>query len=173
MAGIAGRLACTVGVAALLGALLLSVGTALLPLAGYQTTEISGGSMEPAIHRGSLVISRPVSPDGLQAGDIVTFRRTEEQASVTHRIVAVHEIDGKLAFTMKGDANDAPDPNDVSFSVDTPRVVLSVPYAGYALVFLHSARGMFLVTVLPAIGLAMLFVLGIGKPNAEEAPSRA
>src|ERR1700694_1081851 len=116
MSGIAGRVACAVGVAALLSALLLSAGTALLPLAGYQTTVISGGSMEPAIHRGSLVISRPVSPDGLQAGDIVTFRRAEALASVTHRIVAVHEIDGKRAFTTRGDANDAPDPNDISFS---------------------------------------------------------
>jgi hypothetical protein len=32
---------------------------------------------------------------------------------------------------------------------------------------------MFLVTALPAIGLGMLFVLRLGKPNKEEAPSRA
>ena len=175
MAGMAVRITCSVGVAALLGALLLSVGTALLPLTGYHATVLDGGSMEPTIHSGALVITRAVPPASLQVGDVITYRRPEAQTSVTHRIVAEQVVDGQRAFTMKGDNNATADPIGISFSADTPRVVLSVSYAGYALAFLHSARGMFLLNFLPAIALAIVFVLGLRarKPAEAADPSRA
>jgi len=151
-----------------LAAIALSLGVALLPAVGYQTTVIDGGSMEPAIHQGALVISRPVPPDSLNVGDVITYRRPDAQAGVTHRIVAQHDTDGKRSFTMKGDNNGSPDPTDISFSSDTPRVEFVAPYAGYAVAFLHSAAGLLLVIALPAIALIAVFVLGMGQGRETE-----
>src|SRR5438105_3693161 len=111
----------------LLAAIALSLGVAVLPAVGYQTTVIDGGSMEPTIHQGALVISRPVPPDSLNVGDVITYRRPDAQASVTHRIVAEHDGDGKRSFTMKGDNNGSPDPIDISFSSNTPKAEFVAP----------------------------------------------
>jgi signal peptidase len=170
---VGGSLTKLFALAVLLTAVALSLGVALLPAAGYQTTVIDGGSMEPTIQQGALVISRPVSPDSLQIGDVITYRRPDAQASVTHRIVAEHDADGKRSFTMKGDNNESPDPTGISFSSDTPRVIFVAPYAGYVVAFLHSPSGMLLVTALPAIGLAAMFVLSVGRERADEESTEA
>lgn len=140
-----------------------SLGVALLPAFGYHATVISGGSMEPAVRTGALVISRAAPPDSLQVGDVITFRRPEAQASMTHRIVAEHNVDGKLAFTTKGDANPTPDATDISLSADTERMTFNAPYAGYAVAFLHSPGGMLFLIASPMIGLAALSILGMGR----------
>lgn len=168
LVGAAVRLACVFSLVGLgvMGA--LTLGVVLLSALGYHATVISGGSMEPAINNGSLVISRPVPADSLGIGDIITFKRPEAQTSVTHRIVAEHDVDAQPAFTTKGDNNAMPDPADISFSTDTQRLVFSLPYAGYATAFMHSPRIMLLLIALPAIGLAALFVLGIGCRGEDE-----
>jgi signal peptidase len=149
----------------ILGALALNLGMAMLPFLGYQPTAITGGSMAPAIGTGALIVTRAVPADSLQAGDIITYRRDGAQATVTHRIVAEHVVNGQRAFTTKGDANDDPDPIDISFSSDVQKVVYTAPYAGYMYTTLRNPRMMLLLTALPAIGLAALFVLGMGKPR--------
>jgi signal peptidase len=170
MSGVTNRLAIVLAIGTLGLALLLSLSTSLLPLFGYQATVISGGSMEPTIHNGALAVSQPVTPESLQVGDIITYRRPGAEASVTHRIIGEDVVNGEQAFTTKGDSNATADPVAISLASETQRVVFTLPYAGFAMDFLHSLRGMLLLTALPGLGLAMLFVLGMGKqPEAEEA----
>ncbi len=152
--------------------LLLVLAVAALPLFGYQADVITGGSMQPAIHLGSLTVSQPVATDDLQIGDIITFRREGASVDVTHRIVAIDQVDGKRAFTTKGDANDSPDPTAITFSRQVNKVVFTAPYAGYAIAFVHSPRGMAVLILLPLIGLAILRVLKAGgrREPAEAVP---
>ena len=152
--------------------LLLVLAIAALPLFGYQAAVITGGSMEPAIHLGSLTVSQPVAADDLRPGDIVTFRREGASVDLTHRIVSIDQADGKRAFTTKGDANDSPDPTAITFGGEVNKVVFTAPYAGYAIAFVHSPQGMAVLILLPLIGLAILHVMKMGgrKERAEAVP---
>jgi signal peptidase len=171
VAGCIGRVLSVIVYACVVCSLIAVVAVSALPLFGYRATVITGGSMKPAIPLGSLIVSQREAPDTLQEGDIVTFRAPSAAVSVTHRITKITELDGRRVFTTKGDANDSPDPTDISFSDDVYKVSLAVPRAGYAINFVRSPQGLMLLLLLPAIGLAMLHVLRLGEPKPKEEPT--
>jgi len=150
-------------VAAWVAAAAVVVGFSVAPrLAGHQMLIVRSGSMEPAIRTGSAVLVRPVPPETLRAGDVITYERSDAVVSVvTHRIVAVAEGTALPTFQTKGDANNAPDPYSVTYRDTGWKVVATVPYAGYLMNALSnpSVRGM-LVGV-PAVILAGSFVRDI------------
>src|SRR5699024_700722 len=69
-------------------------------------------SMSPSLPAGSLVVVRPVRPESIGVGSVITYQlRSGEPAGVTHRVVA-QAVDGTGARTWRtrGDANDVADP---------------------------------------------------------------
>ena len=62
-----------------------SVSTHLAPLSGRELFIIIGGSMEPAIPIGSLVVTAPTDPATVVAGDVLTIRG-DSGVAVTHRV---------------------------------------------------------------------------------------
>jgi signal peptidase I len=116
-------------VVAVVLALLLVVVT--LDLTGHHLFVVAGASMEPAVAKGSLVVVRPTIPAILAVGDIVTFQHSGQ--TVTHRIAAIDEHGDARVFTTKGDANEAADPEPVSFDDRVGLLVAQVPLAGYVL----------------------------------------
>lgn len=107
-----------------------------LDLAGLHPFVVAGGSMEPAIAKGSLVIVRPAVPAALAIGDVVTFQHRGR--TVTHRVAAIDEQGPGRVFLTKGDANDAPDPEPVAFDDQVGLLVAQVPLAGYVLGLLQA-----------------------------------
>jgi signal peptidase I len=99
------------GVLVLLAVLILVVPA----VTGAERFTIAGGSMEPSIPLGSLVIVRPVAAEEIRVGDVITFQLVSgEPAVATHRVVAVGVAgDGSRTFTTRGDANAAPDADPV------------------------------------------------------------
>jgi signal peptidase len=101
---------------------------------GMGTFVVTGSSMEPAIHKGALVIVEPVSPSAVSRGDIITFEHYGQMT--THRVIA---IDGSNAasptFTTKGDANTVADPEPVHFPGQVGVYRASIPLLGYAIVY--------------------------------------
>lgn len=73
----------------------------------YKIFTVQSGSMEPAIHTGSLIFVKPLAD--YSVGDIVTKKTDDPKMTVTHRIVSKEEVDGQVAFETKGDANDSSD----------------------------------------------------------------
>ena len=103
---------------------------------GFHTAIIVTGSMEPALKTGSLLIVRQADPQSLTEGDIVSFRYSDGEPRILHRIVAIRDEDGQRWFTTKGDANPAADAQEINFdSSDAYELVASVPYGGYFLTF--------------------------------------
>jgi signal peptidase len=150
----AGKLA---GVLAFLGVLGLLLVTMAAPrLLGYQSYVIYGSSMEPTIKLGSLVVAEPVKVDDLQVGDIIVFRNDGNGTTVTHRIVAIREEDGRRFFETKGDASNGADPVEVGLENGARKVVYHLPYLGYFTHFANSITGIILLVILPAIGLLAL-----------------
>jgi len=93
--------------------------------AWYTILAVRGGSMEPTISAGDLVVlTRP--PAIVEEGMILTLQI--DGAVVTHRVVEVQD-DGR--FITQGDANDARD----DFSTNTVRIVglyrVAIPLLGH------------------------------------------
>jgi signal peptidase len=157
MRPIAGR-ACT----ALLIAVVLAVVTAAL--AGWQVETVLSGSMEPAIPVGGVVVTCPVSPEDVRAGDIITFRSGGHH--VTHRVTAV--VEGSPArFVTRGDANEDADPVPVATGDVVGRVLFSLPFLGYLAAFVRTPAGFVLTLLVPGFVLLTLEVQGLRSGGKE------
>ena len=122
--------------AAVIAVLLLLVAVTALDLTGHRLFVVGGASMAPAIPKGSLVIVRSSYPAALTVGDVVTSEH--RGATVTHRIAAIEEYGDARLFTTKGDANDAADPDTVSFDGQVGIVVAQLPLLGYLVAVLQA-----------------------------------
>lgn len=96
--------------------------------------------MEPVYHVGSLVYVRPVEPDTLEEGEVITFSLTGDTMA-THRIVEVIGSGEDIQFRTKGDANDIEDGSLVQASNVVGKVIFSIPFLGYAASFIQTAAG--------------------------------
>ena len=102
---------------------------------GMATFVVTGGSMEPTIHKGSLVIDEPVSADKIRLGDIITFDHYDQ--TTTHRVVGVEGSANGTMFSTKGDANQVVDPDPLSFPGRVGLVKLAIPGLGYAVAWMQ------------------------------------
>lgn len=102
-------------------------------LFGATPYTILTGSMEPGLRPGDLVVIRPVAPEDLSVGDVVTVQlESGVDTVVTHRVYAIqHRADGDLQFITKGDANDTVD-RDPRLAVQIRgELWYHVPYLGF------------------------------------------
>lgn len=102
---------------------------------GLATFVVTGGSMEPTIHKGSLVIDEPVTADKVRLGDIITFDHYDQ--TTTHRVVGVEGSANGTMFSTKGDANQVTDPEPLSFPGRVGLVKLAIPGVGYAVAWMQ------------------------------------
>lgn len=100
---------------------------------------ILSGSMEPVIPTGSICIISGADRKGM-SGRVVAYELQDHL--VVHRISRCSS-DGQT-FITKGDSNDTADPAPVSAEQIRGRVIGTVPYLGYAALFLRSTKGMML-----------------------------
>lgn len=97
---------------------------------GFGTFIVTGGSMEPSISKGSLVLVQPVTPSEVKLGDVITFQQYGQ--TTTHRVISIGRNSAGLTFRTRGDANLTADPEDKWFPGQVGIVRATVPVAGYA-----------------------------------------
>ncbi|HVS79683.1 MAG TPA: signal peptidase I [Candidatus Paceibacterota bacterium] len=121
----------------------------ILPLPGhYEIKIVKSGSMEPAIHTGSIVVIKPAA--NYAVGDVITFGKdTKNDVPTTHRIVAERAEEGQMIYQTKGDANDTPDGETPQTAV-IGKVEFSVPFAGYIIAAARQPVGFFFLIIVPA-----------------------
>lgn len=125
-------------------------------LFGYRVYTVLSGSMSPAFDTGSVVFVRPADPQGIAAGDVITFTGGGDQLT-THRVVEIDDAEG-IEFTTRGDANNVNDPNPVPAERLVGRVHGSAPYLGYIIEYLRTRTGLIILVFIPAF-LVILFEL--------------
>ena len=81
---------------------------------GYGTYIVTGGSMEPTIGKGALVLVEPTTSSQVKLGDVITFQHYGQ--TTTHRVIAITPTLAGPVFKTKGDANTVPDPWHVTLS---------------------------------------------------------
>ena len=109
-------------------------------------------SMTPAIAPGDVVVVADRDPATIAEGDVITFTRGSNDIPVTHRVTAVVERAGGLAFETKGDANSDPDASLVTAGNVVGTVILTIPYIGYVVQFTNTPYGFIALVAVP-IGL--------------------
>ena len=142
-----------------------SLFTHIAPMTGRDLFTIAGGSMEPSIPLGSLVIASPVDAASVSVGDVITIR-ADNNVVITHRVTqVVDNADGHF-FQVKGDANAAADPGLVPARGVIGRADEFLPYAGYARPFLSTLLGLIGVLSVLCTLLLTYFLLGLLVPTA-------
>jgi len=155
---------------------LVALAVTFLPSAlGYERYVLVGGSMEPALHRGSLVFDEVVPVGELRAGDIITYVAPGHRRPVTHRIVSARrDPGGSPVFRTQGDANAAADARP--FRLDEPtqaRYRFSVPYLGWAFIVLGAPHARFALLGLPALLIALVMLARLWREGGRLVAERA
>jgi signal peptidase len=153
---LASKVAGGLGRILMLAAILVLAATYAPSLLGYHRYVLVGHSMEPHIHRGSLVFDEVVPVARLHKGDVVTYIPVGLTHPLSHRIIARADVRGKLVFQTKGDNNAIADPGRFSFNEPTQaRVKFAIPYLGWVYIALADRTARLWIAVIPAILLAL------------------
>lgn len=122
---------------------------------GAERYTILGGSMEPTIPLGSLVVVQPREFDDVRVGDVITFQLASGEAAVaTHRVVGEGRSgDGERVLVTQGDANDTADLEPVRAPQLRGVLLYSIPLLGWMNVLIS---GEFRAWVLPFASGALL-----------------
>ena len=129
---------------------------------GFKTFSVISGSMEPNIPVGSLVYTKSIEFDDLIAGDIISYKLSED-TMVTHRIDSINEEQRTLV--TKGDANDNVDGSEVQESQIVGKVVFSIPLLGFIAIYSRTPLAVAAVCIVVAILITVNMLPGILKEN--------
>jgi signal peptidase len=155
-------------------ALLIATLSALLAVvvvprvSGATPYTVLTGSMRPTYPPGTLIVVKEVPTDELAVGTVVTYQlETGEAAVVTHRIVAVNRnTRGETLFVTQGDANAAPDINQVRPEQIRGKVWYAVPYLGHVNSMISGSQHKILLAA--AVGLLLLYAVVMFYRGARE-----
>jgi len=111
----------------------LALAVVVPKLGGATSYTILTGSMKPKMPPGTLVVVKPVKPEQVRVGDVLTYQiESGKKAVATHRVERVEiTLAGKYSFIMKGDANDVSDPSPVRPEQVRGKRWYAVPYLAY------------------------------------------
>ncbi len=109
---------------------------------GMRPLVVRSGSMEPTIATGSMVLVKRIDASEIKVDDILAVERPDH-TRVIHRVIGIELRGATAELTLKGDANDDPDPVPVTID-HAYRLSWQVPMVGRALAWLATAPGGFL-----------------------------
>lgn len=151
----------TLAIAVIMTAIL----TYLAPHFGWRVDLVCSGSMDPELKVGTLLVTRPVEPEEILVGDIITFSPkgiTLGENMVSHRVIGIEEA-SPLYFRTKGDANDNPDPFMVPTRNLLGRISFKIHYVGYIASFLQTTWGFLLGLVVPGLIIITIYITSIRR----------
>jgi len=150
----------------------VAIGVLLIPSAmGLERYVLVGGSMEPTIHKGSVIFDEKVPTKTLTKGDVITYTPPSVDKPVTHRIIGIKQTKEGRVYTIKGDANKATDPGPVTFPNKTQaKFKYAVPYLGYLFIGLGNPTHRLFILGLPALIIAFSYFVRLWR-DASKAQS--
>ena len=132
-------------------------------IGGYQIYSVLGGSMEPGIHKGSVVFLKRPDFNDLKIGDVITFISVADKKTiVTHRIVEIKRGE-ELSFITRGDANDANDTDALPAEHIIGQVKITVPFIGYLMNFARTKVGLISLIIIPGVLIILFELLSLRK----------
>lgn len=133
----------------------------------YQLYAVEGGSMEPNIKKGSVIIISPVDIKSLQVGDVITFINPDDNKTVvTHRIVKINEGD-EITFITRGDANNADDNDLLPANNILGKVHIAIPFIGFLMSFARTKEGLLTLIIIPGVLIIFFEILNLVKASRQ------
>lgn len=128
----------------------LAIGAALVAVIAtgffdYHVVTVVSTSMEPALKKGDIVVTKPVTVSKLKAGDVIMFQNAKGVPPTIHRIVAVNTVDQNVLnpqtkaveatfhryfYKTKGDNNTGVDAGSVADNTVMGEELFSIPTFG-------------------------------------------
>ena len=135
---------------------------------------VLSGSMLPHINIKDIVVTKKISAEELEVGDIVTFIAPDSRyggISITHRILDKYydESLGSYTYRTKGDANNVADSALVPNSNILGKVILKIPKLGYLQDLLSSKGGLIFVVLIPCLVILSYDIMKIFKKIGQRA----
>lgn len=142
--------------------LLIAVLVILVPAVTRSTPyTILTSSMEPGLPAGTLIVVKPIDPEEIRIGTVITYQlRSGEEEVVTHRVIEIQgetTPDGERRFITKGDANGAADAEPVREVQIRGAVWYSVPWIGWVN---NLVNGDMRAVVIPIVAIALFGYAG-------------
>jgi signal peptidase I len=143
-------------------------------LLGLDRYVLTGVSMEPSIHRGSLIFDEEVPVADLRVGDVITYVPPGAVHPLSHRIVSIALRRGERRYRTRGDNNPVADPAPFTLPHPTQaRVRFSIPYAGWPFIAMSRPGLRVWLVAVPAFLLASWALLGVWREGGEILRERA
>lgn len=162
------KMAENIGFALLILLMAVTALSYLAPHFGWRVDAVLSGSMEPQLKTGAVVITRPIEPESVVVGDIITFRTTTVGENlISHRVIGIEE-NSPLYFHTKGDVNDDPDPFTVPAQNVVGKICFHIPFLGYATQFLKTFWGFLFALLIPGLIIIVMEVMNIRKVFTSE-----
>jgi signal peptidase len=118
---------------------------------------VLSGSMEPAYHKGSLIlVDTGVGPENVKQGDIITYR-ADSKVIITHRVLEADHIE--RFFITKGDALPEQDNSPITYDMYVGVSGGEIPFFGYIL--LNAAAPRRLASIIAIISGVLVLLLVI------------
>ena len=143
------------------------------PFFGYSGFVVLTGSMQQVIPEGALVLVRETDPGAIRAGDIITYKRSDNKI-ITHRVMDIYEDfegSGAKGFQTRGDSNPAPDKEIVGAPAVFGVATHAVPKLGFALMYVSENIGLVCLVLgglaISAVLLSIFFP-GAGKTRRKD-----
>lgn len=138
---------------------------------GVKPKVVRSPSMSPALQVGCLVYVVPTSFSDIEVGDIITFELNSNSDPITHRVVEI--LKDTQQFIVKGDANEANDPNPVLYGNVQGTVKVYIPFLGYALIWLIPLHGKIIGATICVSLIILFFLLGGDKKEKNKKEQKA
>lgn len=103
---------------------------------GVNPTVIYSGSMQPTLQVGDIVIIQKTTVENLKQGDIIQYRK--DNVTYVHRIYAITKDNQQTHITTKGDANDHPDPDQITPDRILGKSLFTIPQLGWIQILIQN-----------------------------------
>ena len=136
-----------------------------LYIIGIEPFVVESGSMEPALHKGSLCfINKHIKYENIKENDIIAFNlKTGEK--VTHRVIHITD----QGFETKGDFNNSSDGISTTKNNYIGKNVFSIPKLGYIISLTQTTFGKIILWIATVIILLSIIFLRNKKNNPKHA----
>ena len=116
---------------------------------GIKPFIVMTGSMEPDIKIGDMVIiKKTLSQKEIQVGDVITYSLENEKDTVTHRVINIVNQDGNIYYQTKGDNNNSPDSNLVSFDKVLGKKIYNISGVGKKITYIYTETGIMIICLI-------------------------
>lgn len=119
-------------------------------IAGLTPMSVLTGSMRPMLEPGDMIVTRKLTPEKIEVGDIITYR-ISNNALVTHRVIDVVRENGSFWFQTKGDANNTEDLQLINSNEIVGTYLFKIPKGGYVTSFIRTPLATLFLIVLPVL----------------------